>query len=53
MGGQAVQAARLLEKLNQEPNIHADIQSIGPVFFSQTSKDKISTHSFKLYEVCA
>ncbi len=33
LGGQAVQAARLLEKLNQEPNIQADIQSIGPVFF--------------------
>ncbi|MDQ3179248.1 MAG: hypothetical protein M3Q33_01890 [Acidobacteriota bacterium] len=33
LGGQAVQASRLLEKLNQEPNIRADIQTIGPVFF--------------------
>ncbi|MDQ3087467.1 MAG: glycosyltransferase [Acidobacteriota bacterium] len=40
LGGQAVQASRLLEKLNQEPNIHADIQSIGPVFFPRLQKVK-------------
>lgn len=32
LGGQAVQTSRLTEKLNQEPNIQMDIQSIGPVF---------------------
>lgn len=40
IGGQAVQAARLLEKLNQEPNIKADIQSISPVFFPKLQKIK-------------
>jgi glycosyltransferase involved in cell wall biosynthesis len=40
LGGQAVQASRLLEKLNQEPNIQADIQSIGPVFFPTFQKIK-------------
>jgi len=35
-----VQAARLLEKLNQEPHIQADIQSIGPVFFPKLQKIK-------------
>ena len=40
LGGQAVQASRLLEKLNQEPNIQADIQSIGPVFFPTLQKIK-------------
>lgn len=40
MGGQAVQAARLLDKLNQEPNIQADIQSISPRFFPKLQKIK-------------
>ena len=40
LGGQTVQAALLLEKLNQEPNIQADIQSIGPVFFPTLQKIK-------------
>ncbi len=35
LGGQAVQAARLLEKLNQEPDIQADIQSIAPRFLTK------------------
>lgn len=40
LGGQAVQAARLLEKLNQEPHLEADIQSIGPVFLPKLQKIK-------------
>ncbi len=40
LGGQAVQAARLLEKLNEEPNIQADIQSIGPKFLPGLQKIK-------------
>ena len=40
LGGQAVQAARLLEKLNEEPNIQADIQTIGPQFLSKLQQIK-------------
>lgn len=40
LGGQAVQAARLLVKLNEEPNICADIQSIGPKFLLKLQKIK-------------
>ena len=40
IGGQAVQAGRLLEKLNKEPNIQADIQSIGPKFLPRLQKIK-------------
>lgn len=40
LGGQAVQASRLLEKLNQEANIHAEIQSIAPIFIPRLQKIK-------------
>lgn len=40
LGGQAIQAARLAEKLNQEPNISADIQSIGPKFLPRLQRIK-------------
>lgn len=40
MGGQAVQAARLMEKLNQEPTIQMDIQTIAPRFFPKLQKVK-------------
>lgn len=40
LGGQAVQTSRLMEKLNQEPNIQMDIQSIGPVFLPKLQKIK-------------
>ncbi len=40
VGGQAVQASRLMERLNQEPNIKVDIQSIGPQFLPRLQKIK-------------
>jgi glycosyltransferase involved in cell wall biosynthesis len=40
LGGQAVQGARLLEKLNQEPGIQADIQSIAPRFLPKLQQIK-------------
>jgi glycosyltransferase involved in cell wall biosynthesis len=40
VGGQAVQASRLLEKLNQEPNIQMDIQSIAPQILPKLQKIK-------------
>lgn len=40
LGGQAVQASRLLEKLNEEPNLRVDIQSIGPKFFPKLQQIK-------------
>ncbi len=40
LGGQAVQASRLAEKLNLEPNIQADLQSIKPIFAPRLQKIK-------------
>lgn len=40
LGGQAVQGSRLLEKLNQEPNIQADMQSIAPRFLPKLQQIK-------------
>ena len=40
LGGQAVQGSRLLEKLNQEPNIRADVQSIAPQFLPKLQRIK-------------
>lgn len=40
VGGQAVQAARLLEKLNQEPNLEVGIQSISPKFLPKLQQLK-------------
>lgn len=40
LGGQAVQAARLLEKLDEEPNLRVGIQSIGPKFLPKLQRIK-------------
>ncbi|HXG85702.1 MAG TPA: glycosyltransferase family 4 protein [Pyrinomonadaceae bacterium] len=40
LGGQSVQAARLLEKLNEEPNLNVGIQSIGPKFLPKLQRIK-------------
>ena len=40
IGGQTVQAARLVEALRNEPGLHADIQSINPSFFPALQKVK-------------
>lgn len=40
LGGQAVQAARLREKLDDEPNLQVDIQSIGPRFLPRLQNIK-------------
>ncbi len=40
LGGQAVQTSRLMERINQEPNIQMDIQSISPVFLPALQKIK-------------
>lgn len=40
LGGQAVQSSRLMEKLNCEPNIQVDIQSIAPQFLPKLQKIK-------------
>ena len=40
LGGQAVQASRLLEKLNEEANLHVDIQSISPKFLPKMQRIK-------------
>jgi glycosyltransferase involved in cell wall biosynthesis len=40
VGGQAVQASRLLEKLNEEPNLSVGIQSISPKFLPQLQRVK-------------
>lgn len=40
VGGQAVQAARLAEKLNQEPNLQVEIQPIAPKFFPRLQRVK-------------
>lgn len=55
LGGQAVQASRLLEKLNQEPNLRVDIQSIGPRFLPRLQKIKylrtVLTFTKYLYDI--
>lgn len=40
LGGQAVQADRLMSRLNREPDIRMDIQSIAPQFFPKLQKIK-------------
>lgn len=40
LGGQAVQASRLLEKLNEEVDLTVDIQSIGPKFLPKLQQIK-------------
>ncbi len=40
IGGQTVQAARLLEKFHEEPGIQVDLQPINPQFFSALQKVK-------------
>ena len=40
IGGQTVQAARLVEALRNESGLHADIQSINPSFFPSLQKIK-------------
>jgi L-malate glycosyltransferase len=55
LGGQAVQTARLVEKLNEEPNIQINIQSIGPVFLPKLQKIKflrtVVTEAKYLYDL--
>lgn len=40
VGGQAVQAARLIEKFSQEKNLQADLQPVNPQFFPGLQKIK-------------
>lgn len=40
LGGQAVQASRLLEKLNEEAHLTVDIQSVGPKFLPRLQRVK-------------
>ncbi|MDQ6786591.1 MAG: glycosyltransferase family 4 protein, partial [Acidobacteriota bacterium] len=42
VGGQAVQASRLLEKLNEEPNLQVGIQSIRPKFLPRLQQIKFA-----------
>lgn len=42
LGGQAVQAARLLEKLGEEANLQVDIQSISPKFLPKIQRVKFA-----------
>ena len=40
LGGQAIQADRIMNNLNKEESFHVDIQSIGPQFFPRLQKIK-------------
>lgn len=42
IGGQSVQAARLLEKLREEPDLQVDIQSISPKFLPAVQRVKFA-----------
>ncbi len=38
LGGQAIQADRIMRNLNKEPNLQVDLQSIGPRFFPRLQR---------------